>query len=435
VVSAERPASQPKVALYSEKTGDFPDSCYFDLPSYVVQTDSTGIFAFNHIRKGRYRMLSFTDANNDNKLQPGTEKIFAPVERAFLLDSAVGPVPLYGIECDTTPNRIVSVKPLSPSVISGIWAKRPDSLSTAGKAQWQIRRNDSSATTGASLRIKEFLPVGTTTLFYLVLGETLTMAPYRLVYSTVLPYHHGKNSTFNDSVRFNGINKSDTTRPTVQGFFPTGSTELKPRIKIVWSKPVQPKVTSWVMADSLKDTVMLSVAGGLSDSTIFTVKRSLKPDRLYRLKLVDTLFADIFGNRPRDTTMGKYTVRTISPETICYSVSGGASCLPRNTSRKWLFLPIGGSLAGVSSDTGGMFRFDTLAAGKGRIASLLDFNGDSIPTPGALFPWRKPEPYQVYADTIEARARWDIEGVEIRDACEQCVVKKAAPVVPDSVKQ
>ena len=98
------------------------------------------------------------------------------------------------------------------------------------------------------------------------------------------------------------------------------------------------------MGDSLGDTVKLSIGKGLNDTTMFEVQCPLKPDRQYRLLLPDTLFEDISGNRPRDTAFGRYGVKTISSEkNLCYSLSGGASCLSKDDRRKWLFLPLGGN--------------------------------------------------------------------------------------------
>jgi hypothetical protein len=434
VVSSEKLASQPKVALFAEKTLEFPDTCFFELPSYVVQTDSSGNYAFNHIRKGRYRIIAFTDANNDNKLSPGTEKAFAPTDRTISLDSVVGPASLYAIGCDTITNRIISLKAISAAVLMGTWARPPDSLAVSNKGQWRFRRNDSTASGAASPKIKEYIPIGATPAFALTLTDTMTMAPYLLLYSVALPYRHDTTRQWRDSVRVNGARLTDTVPPIAQAFSSTAMTDLKPRLKLVWSKPVSPLTSRWFMADSLKDTVRLALSKGLSDSTIITVQRALRPDKLYRLKLPDTLFADINGNHPKDTLFGKYSVQTISAENICYSLSGGASCLPKSKQRKWLFLPLGGSPGIIAGDSGGTFHFDSLFAGKGRIAMFMDFNNDSVPTTGSLFPWRKPEPYRLFPDTIEARARWDIEGIEVK-ACEECEEKKPASQPPDTVKR
>jgi hypothetical protein len=429
VVSSEKLSSQPKIALFSDAKERFLDSSFLETPSYVVQTDSFGNFSFENIRKGAYRCVGFLDANNDARLQPGVEQAFAPMDRSVTLDTIVGPVALFPVSSDTLTNRIISLKPLTERLLVGAWARPADSLADSTIARWRIRRLDPAPAAAAPPALKEYAPIPRTTRFVLRLTDTMTMASYQLLYSVPVPFVRNGNAVSRDSVRFNGARQADTVRPSAQGFSPTATMDLKPRIKLTWSEPVVPGAALWFMADSLKDTVKLSIARELSDSTIFRVQRPLKPDRLYRLKLPDTLFADVSGNHPRDSAFGKYSIQAVSSENLCLSLNGGAPCLPQNAKRKWLFQLLDGATRYVSGDRSGTFRFDSIAAGKGRIASFIDFNNDNVPTQGRLFPWRAPEPFRFYPDTIEARARWDIEGIKV-PACEECIKKKPAPEVP-----
>jgi hypothetical protein len=426
IVSPERSASQPKISLFAENKGEFLDTCYFNLPSYVVQTDSFGNFSFEHIRKGAYRIIGFIDANSDNRLQPGVEQAFAAIDRSITLDSIVGPLSLFPLSADTMTNRIASLKPLTDRVLLGTWTRPSDNIPAEVVTKWRILRLDSARSPTAPPAIQEYLPIASTVRFMIKLSDTMTMAPYLLSYSVARPLTRKDQAWSHDSIRFNGTHQTDTTKPIAQSFSPSVAADLKPRFKLIWSKPVIPAMSAWIMIDSLKDTVKLTIAKELSDSTIFKVQRALKPDRRYRLQMPETLFTDITGNHPLDTAFGKYSVRTVSAENMCNSLTGGASCLSKNAQRKWLFLPLGASVGYVSQDSCGAFRFDSLPAVKGRIASFIDFNEDNTPTPGALFPWRKPEPYRLYPDTIEARARWDIEGIEIQ-ACKDCSQKKTTP--------
>jgi hypothetical protein len=72
-----------------------------------------------------------------------------------------------------------------------------------------------------------------------------------------------------------------------------------------------------------------------------------------------------------------------------------------------------------SEDIDGGFVFDSIPAGEGNISYFIDYNSDGEYSQGNLIPWQPPEPYYSFTDTIEARARWDIEGVQI-DACDIC---------------
>ena len=420
VPTFERGPTLPKAVLIA-RTVSFIDSNYFGTPSYLVQTDSSGAFIFDHIRKGAYSLIAFIDANNDNRLQPGIERAFAPIEQAISLDSVAGPFVLYPIATDTTANRILSLNPISGLVIAGAWARPADTMVSSIVQEWRIKRLD---TMRSQCAIKAYHTIPHSPRFMLSLTDTLSKTSYRLFYGRPSHPEPGKTAFVRDSIRFDGTRSIDTVRPKVLGFFPRGTSDLKPRIKLVWSKPAAPNCAAWTMADSLGDTVPVSMGTSLSDTTYVYLQRALQPGRLYRLRFPDTLFWDVSGNHPRDSTFGNYTVQTITSDNICYSLSGGASCLKKNNRAKWLFMPFGADDYYVVNDSCGRFRFDSIPGGKGRLGRFIDDNSDGQPTNGNLVPWTPPEPYMLFPDTIEARARWDIEGIDV-PACEACAKKKA----------
>ena len=415
VVSSEKKLSQPKVALFGRMPGAFPDSLFFGLPSYVVQTDSAGLFRFDHIRKGTYELIAFNDANNDNRLEPPAEEVFAPLEKSLRLDSIIGPLPLYPITCDTSTNRVLLLKPVSAMLLMGTWSRIPDTLPFKTPPGWSIETLEKKS---AGPGIMEYIPIAYSSRFYLRLTDTMSLASYRLVYPLQPRILRGI-ARRDDTVRFNGLRDNDTVRPAVLGFSPEGIADLKPRIRLVWSKPVFATAATWTMADSLGDTAKLSIAKGLADSTIFQLNRRLRPGRHYRLQLSASLFHDINGIHPHDSGFGAYTLQTTAPDNLCSSINGFAPCLKRNPRGIWQYLPINASGTYKAEDRTGRFLFDSIPSGKGRMAYFIDYNNDDQPTPGSLIPWQKPEPYHIFADTIEARARWDVEGIELH-GCEAC---------------
>jgi hypothetical protein len=423
IASDSKPSLQPKAALFAAQPAFFPDSGYFGLPSYLVQTDSSGGFIFDHIRRGTYRLIAFADANGNNRLEPGIEQAFAPVNITVTIDSAAGPMVLYPVTSDTVTNRIISLKAVSNRVVAGTWARPSDSIAVSALAQWRVQTTNAAA---AMLRIKEYTPQPRTPRFFLTFTDTMSVTPYRLWYSAPRRTPRDKNPFFRDSIRFDGVRFADTLRPAVVGFSPSGIAGLKPLMKLFWSKPVTPSQVKGSMADSLGDTVPVALASALSDTTVITVQRALKPATKYALRFPAAFFSDISGNHPRDSSFGKYVVQTMSGDNLCYSLSGGAPCLSKTQNARWIFMPIGSADFFMVNDSVGRFRFDSIPSGKGRLGYFIDFNGDGKPTSGCLVPWVKPEPSTLFPDTVEARARWDIEGIEV-PACEACARKKNAP--------
>jgi hypothetical protein len=59
-----------------------------------------------------------------------------------------------------------------------------------------------------------------------------------------------------------------------------------------------------------------------------------------------------------------------------------------------------------------------------------------MPSPGSLVPWVAPEEFRAFPDTVEARARWDVEGISVPAACELCAPKiKPKPVPAEGEKK
>ncbi|HUI92177.1 MAG TPA: Ig-like domain-containing protein [Chitinivibrionales bacterium] len=418
---------QPKVALYTRAGKG--DTIYFGLPSYLTQTDSGGSFSFENIHRGAYEILAFTDANGNNRLDPTGEAAFAPVQKNIVLDRTAGPLVLYPVNCDTSTRHIATLSPLSRTCIAGEWAgggTLPDSLYDAA---WRIEAVESPRV----VAIQNYFTVLHTRRFLLGLADTLGLAPFRLVYTKHAPMLFGTTTVLRDTIRFNGLTNADTVRPAVRGFDPRTNAELKPVIKLFWSKPVRSAAAQWPCLDTLKNRVDVNLSRGFGDTTTLTPVRALTPDMGYSIRIPDSVFTDIGGNSPHDSQGVVISFVTISEKDICFSISGsGASCPKGDSALLWQFLPLGKQNSYFSRDAAGKFRFDSLLAGKGRIRLFSDVNHDSVPTPGSLIPWTPPEQYWVFPDTVEARARWDVEGVSV--TCETCK-SKAMPAQKPAVEE
>jgi hypothetical protein len=431
VLMGDVKGGQPKVALYARPAGK-GDTLFFGQPSYLTQTDSSGTFSFDNIHRGAYEILAFADANGNNRLDPAGEPVFAPAQKTIALVRTAGPLVLYPVVCDTTTRHIATLSPVSPVCIAGEWTggtTLPDSLYDAS---WRIEAVESPRV----IAIRQYIPVFHTRRFLLSLADTFGLAPFRLVYTKQPPLLFGKGAAPRDTIRFNGVAKPDTVVPAIKGYDPRTNADLKPVVKLFWSKPVRAGCMRWPCMDTLKNKVDFYLYQGFGDTTTFTAGRALAPGTNYTITMPDSLFKDISGNSPRDSLGIVITFTTIGETDICFSLSGGASCLKGDSLRKWRFMPLGKQNAYVSKDSAGQFRFDSITAGKGKIGFFIDNNRDNVPSGGSLVPWMLPEQYRIFPDTIEARARWDVEGITVPAACEMCEPKtKPKPAAPAEEKK
>ena len=85
------PQEKMWVLLYSNSNDT---AVYRTKPDYISRTDSRGIFLFDNVRKGNYRLYALNDANNNLLYEPGVE------EFAFS-DTLVSPSAEYIAEPDT----------------------------------------------------------------------------------------------------------------------------------------------------------------------------------------------------------------------------------------------------------------------------------------------------------------------------------------------
>jgi hypothetical protein len=132
-------------------------------------------------------------------------------------------------------------------------------------------------------------------------------------------------------------------------------------------------------------------------------------------RAVDTSVIDTVNTSPKKRAAEK--PKKLPADSICIRLSGGASCLPPDEKRKWVYRPNRRDTVFTVADSAGTFAFDSIPASKGTLLWFIDANGDNQITPGRLSPWRSPERFFALPDTVEAKARWFIEGLEVR-ACE-----------------
>jgi len=179
-----------------------------------------------------------------------------------------------------------------------------------------------------------------------------------------------------------------------------------------------------------------------ADSDTSTVKKNA---------VVDSVGIDTVNTSPKkpivdtaaviDTSKSKLAVDTSAVDTVntakkksindslCIRLSGGAGCLEPNEKRKWVYRPISRRDTSFTvADSAGTFAFDSIPASKGTLLWFIDDNDDNTITPGRLSPWRSPERFFALPDTVEAKARWVVEGLNVR-ACEE------TPILPDSLER
>jgi hypothetical protein len=326
---------QPKIALFAQSESSAADSLLLSFPTYLVQTDSGGFFSFEHIRPGPYRIIGFTDENNDDKLWPGKEKAFSAMQPVITVEDALGPIELYACSSDTAAAAIISLRATSSRRIHGEWSDGPRPESPQAP---QLRIEAVKSEIPAP-QIQEHYALSDQK-FVLLLQDSLAAESYTLIYPTLtrLGAGTGDSSLVWDTVRFNGVLWSDTIRPELSKAAHLRNSPLSPSMRFVWSEPVRASRLHWTLEDSLGDTVAFTLDSSYTDTFEITLARTLLPGRFYTAAIPLENFSDFAGNTPADTTdtaTAALSVSTLHADSLCYLLKGGAPCLEPDANRIW----------------------------------------------------------------------------------------------------
>lgn len=426
VVDPQRPFLQPCVVLFGAPWGA-EDSGYCGQPDYLAQTDSAGTFSFENIRTGSYRLLAFIDKNSDSRLQSSTEELYTPIDSTILVTAADNRVILYPSSFDTSRQSIATISPMDNKTLVGYWKKPWDTIVCPALPHFSIGPVDSSGKS-ALLPVKLRLRAASTR-FMLGIDSSLDSATYRLIYSIKSIFD---STEVFDTLRIDGSGRADTSKPFLKESTPKKQADLFPEIRLVWSEPVI-LADTFTMADTLGDTVLVIGDTAASDTTLLHATRPLLAGREYGFVIFTTQGKDLSGNplssRDSTDTATVVSISTVRADSIAVSLSGALPCLQPDPQRVWMFRPLNDKGHVVTCrDKGNSFRFDSLAASRGRIGTFIDRNGNNRPDAGSLLPFRSPEPFVMFDDTVEARARWDVEGVELSpcNPCERRTIAEAA---------
>ncbi|MBN1308011.1 MAG: Ig-like domain-containing protein [Chitinispirillaceae bacterium] len=418
VVDPAKKYLQPNIALF--RTPWQPnDSGFCGPPDYLSQTDSSGNFSFEHMRTGSYYLLAYFDKNNDTRLQEGSEELYTPVESTVVIGNAPTRMLLYPSMFDTARQSVASVTTIDNRTIAGNWKRPWDTLLCPAAPKFRLERDDSvSPPVNVGYR-----QAPASARFFLLTDTALDSASYRLIYSLKSIFD---TAAVIDTLRIDGAARADTSPPSLITSLPEQPADLQPELRFVWSEPVY-LIDTLLMADTLGDSLLLTGDTVVTDTSRFSVSRSLLPGRSYRIVLLTGHGKDLSGNplRARDSTdtASIVTVTTIRADSVAVSLSGGISRLEKIEGRKWLFRPLSGLRTFTCADSANTFRFDSIPAAKGLIGTFIDRNNNNRPDIGRLLPFVAPEPFVMFEDTIEARARWDVEGVE-PGPCDPCERRK-----------
>jgi len=97
-----KPENNFLVLLYTDTTDSVP---FKEKPNYLTKTNAEGIFQFNHLQKGYYKLVAISDKNNNYLFDAGSEKI-AFASQPIFIDKHIDTLKLYSFAEERTKQYI-----------------------------------------------------------------------------------------------------------------------------------------------------------------------------------------------------------------------------------------------------------------------------------------------------------------------------------------
>ncbi len=390
------------------------DSVYFGDPAYMTESGEGGNFAFEFLSAGSYRLLGIKDQNKNRRLDRGEAVGVATFDPEITsTNRAVESVSLHLRSLDTSAFIATRAKVTNDRILAVEFSRSVDTTSLQA-ASWYIHEKKDSVV----LAIDELLlvPDDRTKVLGFISGAEAGNS-YRLAIANVTSDGQPLDSA-GRTVEFFWPTAVDTTPPEVLSIWPPDKSEWIPvacTVSVTFSEHLAAPTGEELR---VVDTSGVPVAGMLIAATPwhwrFMPDSELDPHTEYVVFLDTATVSDEYGNLlpeafrsrfatadPRQAGTISGTIETQEPE---WSDTPLILNLISTTNRQHLYtayLPRTGSYE------------QTVPAGYYVIEVVVDLNRNGRFDPGNLQPFFHAEPWFAPPDTVEVRARFETESVDL----------------------
>jgi hypothetical protein len=388
-------------------------------PQYIVQTGKDGTFRFRNIAFGPYRVVAVRDEYRNllydrqvDQYGVATEDPVVNAERP-----EVQHVWFRLSKEDTTRPFLANVTAVDVFHVLVRFSEPVDTL-TLPRAVFSVV----DTTAKGLLRIAvQYQNMGNQALVNLETAERMdSMKVYRLAVRGVHDRAGNSLDTNNAALTFNGPSAPDTVKPfpLVRGVADSArGLELRPVLEMDFRRPVD--LSSAMHGISLRDSTAVAIPIEIRPRTpaeVFILpSAALKPLAWYTLRVSLDSLRDSKGAHWHDSA---YALRfqTLDARmfgsiagTLAGAFGGHRFVLTARTVDR---VPQRSSAIALSAP--GKFLIDQLPEGRYSIEAFEDLNDDGHYRAGLPHPYVPSARFVVYPDTVKVRARWSVEGVQLR---------------------
>ena len=389
-----KPEKDFLVALYKDTTDSTPLK---NKPDYITRSNASGIFQFNYVKAGRYKMVGFIDKNNNYLLNPENEKIaFLKNPITISQESKNDSLLLFSFSEDRTKQYIKKSSRKLPYKAEIIFNTSSDFKPTL--------YND-------SLKILDY--------YSTVKNDTLTV-----FFKDSLQYFNENIKLIIGYYKTDSLRNSKMTKDTIvlnwserDKYKPSVSVNYQWSIKnqsrinakqplsILFNEPIDLKPHAIVLFDSAKKNIPIELYKDSSNCLKWHIKAKLADGKNYRLFLDTTYIKSSYGHSLKNDTLSfetmlpedfanlKINIKLPNHTTFIIELQDEKS----NLVKKWQ----------VSSDAN--LHVERLMPGKYNLKATEDSNNNGKWDNGFYILHLQPEKTFYYNQTFQLRANWDLE--------------------------
>jgi len=414
VFDGDQPAANTQVLLFRLPLDSA--NAVFAPPDYITESGADGGYLFSYLPSGPYRAVALLDKNKNRELD-AAEKYGVGAFDVLLTaeDHAPPPLSLYLQDVDTTRFELKQARVNQDRVLQAKFSHGVDSASVESAAWTLIPAEDSRA-----IRIVAVAPdVRERTSVNLLLTGAETGVSYRLKVEGLFNNKGVSLDTACNTAEFFWPTMPDTTAPTVTKSSPEAGTTgvaTHERLHLWFSEPVDTVLAQrgFYVADSAGNRLTGKAVWFDSWEMAFTPGSDLAGGMRYLLVLDSASLVDIAGNTSISRWAADFT--TLDPNDLG-AITGSLSVLRT----EWSDVPVVIDIValGQKAHTQSMtfsgsthFAFD-LPADRYILRATVDLNRNGHFDLGSLVPYAPAEPRYTFPDTVDVRARFTTEGVNL----------------------
>ena len=390
-------------------------------PDYVTQTGKNGEFFLQHLSFGPYRVFAVRDEYKNLLYDPEVDDYAAAASDISVnpADTLRSDVWLKLAREDTTAVRLVKV---SASNQRHILAAFSSTIDTSHLTPGWFHISDT--TTQSALAVRSVFPVPPQLSSAIIVTDTqATNAVYRLSVESLrgangIPLNPTANRlTFNASevrdtmpLAVRSVSVPDTSRDV----------ELDPDLTLQFSDAVQRASVekAVTLVDSTQSAVRFSFRW-LSDASVRLVPSTKLASRTWYLwRIGMRAIVDLNGKRGRDS-LRVFRFQTIDEE--LFSSIEGFVADEDSSDRKGDIFVLARDITKrepkeyhVQLKNDGAFAMRNIVEGRYVLFAYRDRNGNKKYDSGLVHPYQAAERFVSYPDTLKVRARWPLEGVQLK---------------------